>query len=122
GQAAAAYAERAEGLVRPGAIAGLGAEILEQAHVFDGDRGLVGEGLEQRDLLGGEGTDIEAANHDHAENRALANQRRDEDRPKSGGALEVVGFRVLTPRKLFEDVVDVQRATLDDRPARGRVA
>jgi hypothetical protein len=31
-------------------------QLLEQPHVLDGDHGLVGEGLEQRDVLVGERT------------------------------------------------------------------
>ncbi len=38
------------------------AEFLEQSHVLDGDHRLVGEGLEQRDLLVGERPDFRAAN------------------------------------------------------------
>ena len=33
-------------------------ELLKQPHVLDGDHGLVGEGLEQGDLLVGERTDF----------------------------------------------------------------
>ena len=40
------------------------AEFLEQAHVLDGDHGLIGEGLEQRDLLVGERTNLRTANDD----------------------------------------------------------
>ena len=36
-------------------------QLLEQAHVLDGDDGLVGEGLEQRDLLVREGIWLEAS-------------------------------------------------------------
>ena len=38
-------------------------EFLEQAHVLDGDNGLIGEGLEKRDLFVGERTNFRATNH-----------------------------------------------------------
>ena len=41
-------------LERLGEVAVAGLELLEQPHVLDGDDGLVGEGLEQRDLRVGE--------------------------------------------------------------------
>ena len=40
------------------------AEFFEQAHVLDGDHGLVGEGFEERDLFVCERTDFRAANQD----------------------------------------------------------
>ena len=36
-------------------------QLLEEAHVLDGDHGLVGEGLDQRDLLVGERPDLRRA-------------------------------------------------------------
>ena len=43
------------------------AEFLEQAHVFDSDHRLVGEGLEKCDLLFGERPHLAAANDDDAD-------------------------------------------------------
>ena len=40
---------------------------LEQPHVLDGDHGLVGEGLDEGDLLVRERLDLEAIDHDHAQ-------------------------------------------------------
>src|SRR5262249_61172643 len=55
------------GLLRQGlgqvAVAGL--QLLEQTHVLDGDDSLIGEGLEQRDLLVGEWVDFGQAKLDH---------------------------------------------------------
>ena len=47
-------------------------QLREQAHVLDGDHGLVGEGLEEPDLLLGEGKDLHAANQDCPEGHTLA--------------------------------------------------
>ena len=51
-------------------------EFLEQPHVLDGDDRLVGEGLQQRDLLLGERTDLQSANMNHPDGDAFAQQRR----------------------------------------------
>ena len=40
--------------------------LVEQAHVLDRDRRLIGEGLEERDLLLGERTNLDAAQYDCA--------------------------------------------------------
>ena len=47
-------------------------EFLEQPDVFDGDHGLVGEGLKQGDLLIAERSNFRAANHDGADGHAFA--------------------------------------------------
>ena len=59
------------------------AEFLEQADVLDSDDGLIGEGLEQRDLFVRERTDFGAANRDRANGNALAQQRRSKNSPSS---------------------------------------
>ena len=55
-------------------LEGLG-EVDVQAGVFQGDRGLIGEGLEEGDLLGGEGADLRAADDDRADRHALSEHR-----------------------------------------------
>ena len=54
-------------------------ELLEQPHVLDRDDRLLGEGLEQLDLLVGEGPGSARADDDHADRRArrAASGRRD---------------------------------------------
>ena len=54
-------------------------EFLEQAHVLDGDDGLVGEGLEQRNLLFRERSDFCSTNHDRPDRYTLTQQRRGKD-------------------------------------------
>jgi hypothetical protein len=50
-------------------------QLVERPHVLDGDHGLVGEGLEQRDLLVAERHDLGAAGRDRADSDAVAKQR-----------------------------------------------
>ncbi len=49
--------------------------LLEQTDIADGDHGLVGEGLQQGDLLIAERLHFSAAEHDRANALALAQQR-----------------------------------------------
>ena len=59
----------------------------EQPHVLDGDHRLVGERLEERDLLGREGIGPRPANHeDDAQRLALPEQRRRQDCPATDPA------------------------------------
>ena len=60
--------------VRDFELAALGLDLLEQPHVLDRDHGLIGEGLEQFDLLGGERLHVRAAQADDA--RALCRPAR----------------------------------------------
>ena len=65
-------ADLAEGLQLPhraGEVGGTGLQLGEQAHVLDGDHRLVGEGLEQGDLLVGEWVYLGTAELDHADRR-----------------------------------------------------
>ena len=56
-------------------IARLGLHLFEQPHILDRDHGLVGEGLQQGDLLVAERLHFGAAKHDHADALAFAQQR-----------------------------------------------
>ena len=49
--------------------------LVEQAHVLDRDRRLVGEGLHQRDLLVGEGPRFRTPEDDRADRAVFAHQR-----------------------------------------------
>ena len=61
-------------------LAALVLDLAEQPRVLDGDHRLVGEGLEQRDVLVGEAADIVAANEDRADAFALPDHRREDRR------------------------------------------
>ena len=54
--------------------------LVEQAHVLDRDRRLVGERLHQRDLLVGERPRLHAPQRDRADRVAFAHQRHRQDR------------------------------------------
>jgi hypothetical protein len=57
-------------------------QLREQADVLDGDDGLVGEGLQQRDLTLREGPGCPARHGDHADGVALMHHRHGNDRTK----------------------------------------
>src|SRR5215467_8316396 len=59
-------------------------QLPEQPHILNGDDRLVGEGLEEGDLLGSEGVDIRAPEPDSPERLSLAQQRNVRDRPQAG--------------------------------------
>jgi hypothetical protein len=52
-------------------------ELLEKPHIFDGDDGLVCEGLEEIDLLIGEGTYLLSPNENRPDRGSLSQQRCD---------------------------------------------
>ena len=53
-------------------------QFFEQPHVLDGDHGLVGEGLQQSDLLLGEWADFGAPDQNNADRTPFALQRGDQ--------------------------------------------
>ena len=59
-------------------VAGLRLHLVEQPHVLDRDHGLVGEGLQQLDVMVGEGAGLLSRDHDQADRRSLAHQRREQ--------------------------------------------
>ena len=61
-------------------------ELLEQAGVLDGERRLAGERLEQSDDLGRELAGLLAADHQHAEDALLAEQRHGEQRAEASAS------------------------------------
>jgi len=64
-------------------IAGLGLHLVEQLYVLDCDDSLVGEGLEELDLLFAERASDEAEQADDAEGLPIPNERYAEYRPKA---------------------------------------
>src|SRR4029453_16817313 len=86
-------------------------QLSEQPHVLDGNDGLVGKGLEQGDLVFGEGGHFASADEDCANGDALTQERSAESRaiPEPAGEIspdrEVVGlgqiFDVEDPRPPF---------------------
>src|SRR5512145_1599995 len=70
-------------------------EFIEEAHVLDGDDRLVGEGLEERDLLVGERVDLSASELEDADRRALPQQWNAQKTPMAHAAGDGTGFRKL---------------------------
>src|SRR5262249_35998747 len=57
------------------------AKLVEQARVFDGDHGLIGEGLDQRKLFVGEGSNLRPPHRNHANEDTFATHRHTEKGP-----------------------------------------
>ena len=88
-------------------------ELLEQPRVLDGDRRLVGKGLQERDLPIGERPHLEPVGEEHTEQLAGAEHGDGEDGPERlhlSRAIRVLGV-VL-------GVVDVDAAPLESRARR----
>ena len=96
------------------------ADFVEQPGILDRDHRLVGEGLDQRDLLVGERLDMVAQQRDDADRRA-SRSRGTESVVRFGG--RGGGSDALGVAALVEDVVDllvkqVRRAVDVPRPGR----
>ena len=63
--------------------------LVEQAHVLDGDDGLIGEGLQEVDLALGEWASLPTCDHEYADNGIVALHRDSQRRAKvKAGASE----------------------------------
>ena len=93
-------------------------QLLEQPDVLDGDDRLVGERRDQRDLLVRERRDFLAIHRDGADGLPLTQHGDGEHGSDAqglrGGAVRVVG--------LIEDVRDVDRLAVQNRPGRHAAA
>jgi hypothetical protein len=88
-------------------------QFFEQPHVLDGDDGLVGEGLEESDLLVGEQPGLSAARSGRANGHALPHHGDAEDRAKAPPPRVLAAFGKL--RRLGLQVGEVDRPRLEDR-------
>jgi hypothetical protein len=91
------------------AVAGL--ELLEQPDVLDRDDRLVGEGLHERDLLVGEGSDLELEDREDAHEGLPLEHRNAEHRPDRVHLRRHVGVLRIRPY-----VGDVHRPPLEGGP------
>ena len=90
--------------------------LVEQTRVLDGDDGLVGEVLNQRNLLLSEGSDLHAANQDCPDRISLAQQRSGK-----GSSMPVLSRIVRSLRKLILGslkIGDVHGGAVDHGSAR----
>jgi len=92
-------------------------QLLEQAHILDGDGGLMGEGFEQLDLSVREGADLSPEYPDHPERNPFTEERRDQNRAVPPTALELLANGVFLVG-FGRQVVNVDGAAIDDGPAR----
>jgi hypothetical protein len=72
----------------------------QEAHVLDGDHGLIGKGFHQRDLAVGEGTNLVAVDHEHANQLVRLVHRHCEHGP--------VGVYAGAPVRVFWVVLNIE--------------
>jgi hypothetical protein len=96
-------------------------QLLEQPHILDGDHRLVGEGLEERNLLVREGAYLLTSDQDPPNSYALTEQWYREHGPMVESALERSADRkfALTFRG---EIVDMDGSSVRDRSPRRRAA
>src|SRR5262249_37636960 len=95
-------------------------QLREEPDVLDGDDGLVGECLQQRDLALGKELDLGAAKLNRADGHAVPHQRHAEDRPVSHSPCVLTAFRKFLGLGL--DVRDVESPPVEDRSPIARSA
>ena len=81
--------------------------LVEQANVLDGDHRLVGEGLQERNLLVAEGPDLGAPDNQYADGFSAAHQRCGCSGPMTGSLSQGFTERKFLPGSL--QVVNVHR-------------
>src|SRR5713226_2852261 len=91
-------------------------EFLEQADVLDSDHRLVGEGLEEGDLLVGERTNFRSANHNGPDSFIFPQQGCNKHSASTTNLLEESRFRKLG-LKFSRDVMDMDCRPVDHGPS-----
>ena len=106
-------------LARLSELTALVLDLVEQSHVLDRDRGLVGEGRYKLDLLVGERPHLQARQRKHADRLALAQHRHTEQGPISPKPLRLDKGVVRVSEHIgnvndfpFEQSTTVHRAAL----------
>ena len=97
---------------RLGEIMGARLHLVEQAHIADRDHRLIGEGLQQRDLLFAEGMHLDAAHDDRADTLALARQRHREDGAVAHAPRELPAVGEFLA--FLRQVMDMDRPLVDE--------
>src|SRR5262245_57034838 len=116
-------AERPKLGYRPCQILGPGFEFLEQSHVLDGDHGLVGEGLEEIDVLLNELSGLPPIDHNRTDGVPAAEHRHAEQAskasPRGADASSAAEFLVSAAEFLVSEGVGyLGRRASEDRPTR----
>ena len=89
-------------------------QLLEEADVLDGDHGLIGEGLQQLDLVVGERAGLLPSDRDGADWSPLAQHRHPERTPSTESLAE--RLRILS---VDTDVWDMHHGALENGAAEG---
>src|SRR5262247_2872851 len=92
-------------------------QLLEQPHILYRDDGLVGEDLEQRDLVVGEGPGLDPVDHDCADRVALAKHWHRNHAAPTCRESDVV--MILT---VGQNVFDLDHCPAENGPSRYHVA
>ena len=92
--------------------------LVEQPHVLDGDDRLVGEGLEELDLLVGERPHLGPPDGDRPDGLGPAEQRNGEHCPETVGPRKGTALGVFV--NLGLQIGDVDRPPVEHRTSRGR--
>src|SRR5262249_26981333 len=87
-------------------------QFLEQPHILDGDNRLIGESLEESDLLIRKGLDLLSSNQNSSNRAFLAQQRHGQQSAMSSAFLKHDTFRKLS-FGLCRHVVDVDYSPID---------
>ena len=95
--------------------------LVEQPHVVDRDRGLIGERLHERDLLLGEQPRLHPPQLDGADRPILAEQRHRQRGVMPDASLQLAADREVVLRSGSE-VFDLYGCAVYDCPARNRTA
>src|SRR5262245_22501970 len=91
-------------------------QFLEQSHVLDGNYGLVGKGLEKRDLLVCKWANFSTTNHNGPNRNILSKQRRSKNSPSTSASLEFLRLWKLSI-KLGRHIMNVNGLPVDDGSA-----
>jgi hypothetical protein len=106
-------AERRLLLQRRGQVSIARLELLEESRVLDGDHGLVGKGLKQRDLLVRERIHLGTPELDRAHGRSLPQQWNTQRRPVAQLSCEGTAFGKLL--RLGRQISNVNSPALEHR-------
>ena len=94
-----------------GKFVGARLHLLEQSRVLDGDDGLIGEGLKQRDLLVTERPDLDASDRNDADGLTSTDQRDDQYCAEPTASGTVAAYRILTSFGLY--IGDLNRSPIE---------
>ena len=105
------FAERAQLADRAAKLIGALAQCVQKSGILDGDRCLVGEGLDQRDLLVREGPDLQAINRRSLPSQVVAFEHRHSQNCPDSVRRPLLRSRVFW---ISQTIGDVNRSAFND--------